>query len=91
MKCSPKCDNCDKVTTCLGAGPLLPTKPRKAPVENWVMHVVGPDDVFPCRDELTALRSANDFNKAFLELTKDDSRCDVLVMAVAKNSVTEEV
>ncbi len=31
-------------------------------VERWWIHLVGPDDLIPAPDELTALRQANEFN-----------------------------
>lgn len=30
----------------------------------WWIHIVGPDDLIPAPDELTALRQANEFNVA---------------------------
>ena len=31
-------------------------------VEGWCIHVVGPDDVIQCADEMSALRQANALN-----------------------------
>lgn len=36
--------------------------------ENWIVHIVGPDDVIPKSNELDALRSANAVN---IELERD--------------------
>lgn len=58
---------------------------------NWVVHVVGPDDVLPQPDELTALREANALNKAMLDFKIKRPDNDVLCVAVAKDAAVEAV
>ncbi|BCS54763.1 hypothetical protein [Geobacter sp. SVR] len=49
-------------------------RPGKGEKETaWVMHIIGPDDVIPCRGEFDALRKANQHNKAFAKLMETDS------------------
>ncbi|MDY0184965.1 MAG: hypothetical protein RBR43_03665 [Desulfuromonadaceae bacterium] len=60
--------------------------------EKWVMHIIGPDDVIPFTDELSALRAANTHNKAFAKLMATDvSPNDPYCVALAKNAAVEEV
>ena len=55
----------------------------------WVVHVLGPDDVLPQPDELTALREANAINASlqYIERTIHTP----FVMAIAKDASEEEV
>jgi len=58
----------------------------------WVVHVIGPDDVHPQPDELTALREANEMNKATLQYRLNRPELhDILCVAVAKDSAVEDV
>jgi hypothetical protein len=51
----------------------------------WVMHILGPDDVVECQDELDALRKANQHNKTFARLmVNDPSPNDPYCVALAK-------
>lgn len=51
----------------------------------WAMHIIGPDDVIPCRGEFDALRKANQHNMAFARLAADDiSLNDPYCVAVAE-------
>ncbi|MFH1027331.1 MAG: hypothetical protein V1791_04945 [Pseudomonadota bacterium] len=51
----------------------------------WVMHILGPDDVVPCIGEFDALRKANQHNKAFAKLMADEpSPNDPYCVAVAE-------
>lgn len=51
----------------------------------WAMHIIGPDDVIPCRGEFDALRKANQHNIAFAKLMADDpSPNDPYCVAVAE-------
>lgn len=56
---------------------------------NWVVHVVGSDEVFIQADELSALREANALNKSFVELPRGENY--PFVMALAKNTDVENV
>lgn len=57
------------------------TKPEK-----WVVHIVGPDDVIECRNEIDALRRANQHNKQFAKIMGEDhSPNDPYCVALAKN------
>jgi hypothetical protein len=58
---------------------------------SWVVHVVGPDDVLPQPDEITALREANALNKAMLDFKTKRPDNDVLCVAVAKDAAVEAV
>lgn len=49
---------------------VRPNEDTKPP--EWVMHIIGPDDVIPCVGEFDALRKANQHNKAFARLMADD-------------------
>lgn len=40
----------------------------------WVMHVMGPDDVIDFPSQFAALRAANEHNKAWAKIMTDDSR-----------------
>jgi len=52
----------------------------------WVMHILGPDDVIPCVGEFDALRKANQHNKAFAKLMTDDpSPNDPYCVALAES------
>lgn len=53
----------------------------------WVVHVLGPDDIHPQPDELTALRVANATNKTIWSQERHEN--DPLVVALVKNSKTE--
>jgi hypothetical protein len=53
----------------------------------WVVHVLGPDDVIDQPDELTALRVANATNKMIWNLPRHEH--DPLVVALVKNKKTE--
>jgi hypothetical protein len=58
---------------------------------DWVVHVLGPDDVMPQPDELTALRVANDTNKMFAKMVAEDPSPNwPHCWAVVKNRRTEE-
>jgi hypothetical protein len=53
----------------------------------WVVHIVGPDDIVDQKDEISALRIANETNlKLWRMLEEDDDRTGgwPLVFAVAK-------
>ena len=39
----------------------------EADVSEWVVHILGMDDVYPARDMLDAIRSAHEINKYFVE------------------------
>lgn len=57
---------------------------EKEVIKKWVVHIVGQDDFFECRDEITALRNANEINQDIAELAKDRHPDDPFVMAIAK-------
>lgn len=38
----------------------------------WVVHILGPDDVIDCTSQFDALRQANEINKAFAKFCADD-------------------
>jgi hypothetical protein len=57
--------------------------------EKWVVHIIGPDDVIEHTDELSALREANDINKAVITLERTENT--PFVMAVVKDANTENV
>jgi hypothetical protein len=58
------------------------------PKTDWLMHVLGPDDVFPCVGEFDALRKANQHNRSWARLMADDPKPnDPYCVAVA---VTKE-
>lgn len=58
----------------------------------WVMHILGPDDVIDFPSQFAALRAANEHNKAFAKIMADDpSPNDPYCVAVAKNRAAEEV
>jgi len=44
------------------------------PKAEWFMHVLGPDDVFPCVGEFDALRKANQHNRSWARLMADDPK-----------------
>jgi hypothetical protein len=68
------------------AGPT----PCKALVQtDWVIHILGPDDVHPRADEITALREANALNKA--SWSQERHEHDPLVIALVKNRKTEAI
>lgn len=51
----------------------------------WGVHIIGPDDVHPCRGEFDALRRANQHNISFAKLMADDpSPNDPYCVAVAE-------
>jgi len=53
---------------------------------SWVMHILGPDDVIPCRGEFDALRRANQHNKQFAKLMANDpSPNDPYCVALAES------
>jgi hypothetical protein len=56
--------------------------------EQWIVHVLGPDDVIDQPDELTALREANTLNRAIAE-----SNCEhpdnPFCMAIVTNLILE--
>lgn len=58
-----------------------------ATTEEWVVHIIGPDDVIEQPDEITALREANDLNKAILTLPRTENF--PFVMAVVKDLTKE--
>ena len=55
---------------------------------DWVVHVIGADDVFTQRDELTALREANKINKV---ISQERQPGDPFCVALVKNRAVEEV
>lgn len=55
----------------------------------WVMHIIGPDEVHPMPDEITALRKANEANK-FLA-SRERHEYDPFVIALAKDASAERV
>lgn len=58
----------------------------------WVMHIIGPDDVIDMPSQFAALKAANDHNKAFARLMADDpSPNDPYCVALAKNKAAESV
>lgn len=60
--------------------------------EIWVMHIVGPDDIIPCENELDAMRKANKHNKQFAKLMENErSLRGIYCVAIAKNAAVEEV
>jgi hypothetical protein len=63
--------------------------------EKWVCHVTGADDVIECKNELDALRTANENNKAAVRLlskVKDDElKYYPHVYAIAKDANKETV
>jgi hypothetical protein len=62
-------------------------------VKNWVVHIVGPDDVIPKADELDALRSANAVNVE-IERARRSHANDPnypFAMAIARKANDEEV
>ncbi|HEY6872771.1 MAG TPA: hypothetical protein VI298_08610 [Geobacteraceae bacterium] len=64
---------------------------QEATKGNWVVHIIGPDDVIPQPDELTALRESNKINEGIARMNAvDHSENDPFVIAVAKNSDTEK-
>ena len=63
---------------------ITPTSPEAA---EWVVHVLGPDDVIPQPDELAALRCANATNKMIWSQERHQN--DPLVVALVKNRRTE--
>lgn len=51
----------------------------------WAVHIIGPDDVIPCRGEFDALRRANQHNISFAKLMADNpSPNDPYCVAVAE-------
>jgi len=51
----------------------------------WCVHIIGPDDVHPCRGEFDALRRANQHNVSFAKLMAGDpSPNDPYCVAVAE-------
>lgn len=58
-------------------------------MSKWVVHVIGPDDVYPFPDELTALRDANATNKMMASIERRPN--DPFVIAVVKNIEIEEL
>jgi hypothetical protein len=70
------------------SGPC-PKPPLTKPQPKWVVHVIGPDDVNPQPDELTALREANAMNKFLAQRTRYEH--DPFCIAVAKDEATEAV
>lgn len=60
--------------------------------EKWVMHIVGPDDIIPCENELDALRKANKHNNQFAKLMENEtSLSGIYCVAIAKDAMAEEV
>lgn len=68
-------------------------KPESQTVaEQWVVHIVGPDDVIDMPDEIIALRRANQHNKQFVQLMPGETSLNgIYCVAVAKNAAAEEV
>lgn len=59
---------------------------------DWVVHVLGPDDVIPCTSQFEALRKANVINREFAEaVAKDPSPNWPHCWAVVKNRAAESV
>lgn len=56
---------------------------------DWVVHLIGADDVFPQPDELTALREANALNKAIAQRARHEH--DPFCVALVKDRATETV
>ena len=83
------------VVTCNGAPKYeITAKDLQSPIHapapedaEWVVHVLGPDDIHPQPDELTALRVANATNKMIWSQERHEN--DPLVVALVKNSKTE--
>ena len=44
------------------------------PETEWFMHVIGPDDIFPCLGQFDALRKANQHNRSWARLMADDPK-----------------
>jgi len=94
MSEQPKCEVCgepmpegEQMFKFHGYSGPCPKPPLPKP--QWVVHVIGPDDVHPQPDELTALREANALNKALAR--RERSELDPFCMAVVKDRTTEEV
>lgn len=62
-------------------------RPGDAATETkWAMHIIGPDDIIPCVGEFDALRKANQHNKQFAKLMKNDpSPNDPYCVALAES------
>jgi hypothetical protein len=56
---------------------------------DWIVHVLGPDDIISQPDEITALRQANIINKAFWKMPRNEN--DPIIVAIVKNKQTDSL
>jgi hypothetical protein len=69
---------------------VRPPEGSKAP--EWVVHILGPDDVHDCVGEFDALRRANQHNKVFAKLMENDpTPNNPYCVALAKNRLAESI
>ena len=60
----------------------------------WVMHILGPDDVYDCRGEFDAMRKANQHNRSWARLMAADPKPNdpyCVAVAVTKDMMRESV
>ena len=59
--------------------------------DGWVLHIIGPDDVIGYRDELTALRQANELNKGLVAAMGEHNPNDPFILGIAKQRGVDDI